>query len=541
VIELRDYQTRQVNDTYAHWSNGVRNVLIVLPTGGGKSVEVSKITQDIDAMKSPGVVIAHRQELVGQMSLHVARGGVRHRIIAPKNVVSSIVADHRREFGRSFVDPSARMSVGGVDTLISRAEELKPWAIQQRHWVIDEAHHVLRSNKWGSAVTMFPNAYGLGVTATPERADGNGLGRTSDGVFDVMVTGPSMRDLITIGALTEYEIVVPKSDFDIDKLHITASGDFSQKDMREEAKRSHIVGDVVEQYIKYAYGQRGIAFATDVETANEMAASFLKSGIPAQSVSAKTPDQVRSDYIRRFRAGEIWVLVNVDLFGEGFDLPAVSVVMMARPTASLAVYLQQFGRALRPLAGKARGLIIDHVSNFKRHNFPDRPRVWSLDRRERRSKRDPDDIPLRVCMNCNHPYEGAKRRCPHCGFMPIPEGGGRSVEQVEGDLMLLDAATLQKMRDAITLEAPGSIPIPNGVPMMVAVGKTNRQIERVEAQAALQHSIGVWAARERLKGRPDEESYRRFYFATNGIDVFTAQSLPRADMDKLREIVDSWQ
>jgi DNA repair protein RadD len=397
VIVLRPDQAELKAGIYRHWNEGDRNVLAVLPTGGGKSVIVSDIVLDRHHMGATQCVIAHRTELVGQMSLHVARRGIKHRIIAPKAVVGQIMAEHRREFaGRSFINPDANCSVAGVDTLLARADDLRPWCEQVDDWTIDEAHHVLKQNKWGRAAALFPRARGLGVTATPSRADGMGLGAHHDGVFNAMVVGPDMRTLIDIGALTDYEIAIPESDFEISENDLAPSGDWSSKKMREASKRSHIVGDVVQQYVFRAYGKRFICFATDVETAGEIAQRFNDCGIMVAAVSAVTPGNVRDEYIRRFRAGQLWGLVNVDLFGEGFDVPAVEVVIMARPTASLAVYMQQFGRALRVLAGKAYGLVIDHVSNWKRHGFPDKPHYWTLDRRDKRAKRekDPEDIPL---------------------------------------------------------------------------------------------------------------------------------------------------
>lgn len=546
-MTLRPYQHDGKAQIYDAWSR-VRNALYVLPTGGGKSVVIADIVGDFDRAGRNTATIAHRQELVSQMSLHIARARVPHRIIAPKNVVAFIAGEHRLEFGRSYVSPNARAAVVGIDTLLSRRDELASWAKQIGLWIIDEAHHVLTANKWGAGVTLFGNALGLGVTATPERADGNGVGDLSHdgkGVFGEMIVGPTMRQLIAMGMLTDYEIVIPESDFDIDKLHITGGGDYSPKEMREASRQSHIVGDVVEQYVRWAYGKRGITFATDVETATEIAAKFNATGIPASVVSAKTADHVRSDTIRRFRAGSIWQLVNVDLFGEGFDLPAIEVVSMARPTASLAVFLQQFGRSLRLLPGKTRGLVIDHVSNVKRHGLPDRARMWSLSSRDRRVKkdRDPDEIPVRQCIKCQRGYEATKRVCPYCGHMPVPLGGGRAIEQVDGDLMLLDAEILARMRAAIELPSPALIASQTTyVTGNPAFGRraAELQLERIREQQELSDTIALWAGYQQALGRSDDESYRRFYFGTGGIDVLSALAMPRIEMEKLRSKIQSW-
>lgn len=545
MIVLRPDQQNLKNEIYAGWASGARNVLGVLPTGGGKSIITSDIVLDNSRQNLQQVVIAHRTELVSQMSLHVARRGIAHQIIAPKTVAKNIAGEHFKELGQSFVRPNALCTVAGVDTLKARAASLYAWSNQVDRWVIDEAHHVLKENKWGFAVELFPNAFGLGVTATPRRADGKGLGAHHDGVFEYMATGPDMRELIELGALTDYEIVVPVSDFKIDENAVAPSGDFSQKKMREASQQSHIVGDVVVEYLRHATGKRAICFATDVETAHEIAAKFNASGVAATAISAKTPTEVRNDAITRFRDGRYTILVNVDLFGEGFDVPACEVVIMARPTASLAVFLQQFGRALRTAPGKTHGLIIDHVSNYKRHGLPDKPHYWSLDRRDKRAakEKDPEDIELIPCANCSRPYEKCKPACPHCGFEPAQLTPVRTgPEMVDGDLMLLDRNVLEQMRAATILESPADKASQTAFVTgndFAGKGAANRQVEKIQTQERLKHAIAQWAAIGREKGRSDQEMYRRFYLTT-GVDVLTALAQSKPDMLKLAETVEGW-
>lgn len=544
MIQLRPYQQQLDADISNAMNAGARAVLGVLPTGGGKSVVISERVSRDHIAGAKQCVIAHRTELVAQMSLHIGRRGIRHALIAPKNVIAQTIKEHRATFnGQSFVVPNANCSVGGVDTILARSESLASWAFQIDNWTIDEAHHVLKQNKWGKVAAMFQNARGLGVTATPSRADGMGLGAHHDGVFEAMVEGPSMRQLIDQGALCDYEIVAPESDFLIDDDAITKTGDYSHNKMKVASEKSQIVGDVVQEYCKRAYGKRSIVFATDVETSNRMAAQFNDAGIPAASVSAKTPGDVRAEYIRRFREGKLWVLVNVDLFGEGFDVPSVEVVQMARPTASLAVYLQQFGRALRLLEGKAIGLIIDHVSNYKRHGLPDQPRVWTLDKRDRRGKREPhpEEIPLTSCRDCSRPYERFHKACPYCGHEPVIEGGGRTIEQVDGDLVLLDRELLAKMRAALELETPEQVGarVEYKAGKIAGKGAENKQRARIEQQTALAETIDQWAGLQVAKGRDLSQTYRRFYIAT-GMTTIEALAMKRVDMEALQEKVQSW-
>lgn len=533
-MQLRPYQQEVSDGIYAAWRL-LRYPLAVLPTGAGKTVLFSSI---IHAHKGASCAIAHRQELVSQISLALAREGVRHFIIGPKNVIKNINQLHMEELGRSYYDPNAKCAVAGVDTLVRRADEIKHWLEQVTLWVMDEAHHVLTRNKWGKAVELFPNAKGLGVTATPTRADGCGLGAHADGVFQCMVQGPSMRELIDARYLTEYRIFAPPSDLNLEGINTSKDGDYNRKQLTQRVSESHIMGDVVDHYLKLAPSLPGVTFATDVQTATEISTRFNNRGVPAEVVSAKTPDRMRSHILRRFRNREVLQLVNVDLFGEGFDLPAIEVVSMARPTQSYGLYVQQFGRSLRLMGGKENAIIIDHVGNVLRHGLPDAPREWSLDRREKRSKaeRDPDLIPTKACIECTAMYEAYHKACPFCGHIPVPEGRS-APEYVDGDLSELDPGTLAKMRAEVARvdESPERIKqkmIKAGAPALAAMGAAKQRALRQEAQGELRESIALWAGHQKVLGREDSESYRRFFHGF-GVDVLSAQALNRVDSNDL--------
>ena len=535
-MQLRPYQNAAKHEVYAAWNSGLQNVAFISPTGSGKTVVAADVIREHNG---GSCVIAHRQELVSQLSLALARDDVRHRIIGPRNVIQWIVQLHIRELGKDYYDPSSRCAVAGVDTLIRRQEELSRWAKQVTRWIGDEGHHFLRDNKWGKAVAMFPHAQGLLFTATPERADGKGLGRHADGIIDHMVVGPGMRDLINAGYLTDYRVFCPPSDLDLTEVATGADGDYIRKQLALKTRRSSVMGDVVSHYQRIAEGKLGVTFAPDVETATELSVRFNNAGVRAEVVSAKTPDRTRQEILRRFRRREILQLVNVDLFGEGFDLPAIEVVSMARATQSFALYVQQFGRACRLMEGKDRALIIDHVDNVVRHGLPDRPRIWSLDRRERRSSKPSEDvIPLRTCLNpvCMAPYERVLTACPFCGWEPIPTARS-SVEFVDGDLHELDETTLAAMRGEVqridrhpneVLHALQKA----GQPYQVAKAAANRHGERQDAQGVLREAISTWAGYQRAMGRSDREGWRRFYHRF-GIDVLSAQALGRPDAEAL--------
>lgn len=521
---LRPYQQHMKDGIYTAHHAGRKNIIAVGPTGMGKTVLMSSISAEVNA---PACAIAHRQELVGQISMAMARVGLHHSLIAPKQVIQFCITQHLDELGKSFYHSSAPFAVAGVDTLIRRADSLIQWRNSVKQWTIDEAHHVLQNNKWGKAVDLFPNAWGLGVTATPIRADRKSLHVEQGGVFDHMVIGPTMRDLIDQGYLCDYRIFAPPSSIDISKVKVSQStGDFSAPSLREEAHKSTITGDIVKTYLNKTPGKRAIAFLVDVEQAVETAAAFQAQGIRAEAVSAKTPDSVRSALIKKFTNGQIDVLCNVDLFGEGFDVPAVEVVIMGRPTQSYGLYVQQFGRALRLLKGKEFGIIIDHVGNVVRHGLPDAPRQWSLynDNYGKKKARDPNEIPVTTCLECFAAYEAVTKECPFCGHINEPADRSKP-EFVDGDLVEFSPELLAQLRgerDKIDCDTPL---IPHGAEPLVVAGITKRHGRNQVAQAELRDAISFWAGvQQQVHDRPDSEIYRRFYHRF-GVDIMTAQTL----------------
>lgn len=555
-MKLRPPQIDIKAGIYNSWNAGAQNTLAVSPTGSGKTVIFSNIIQEHTGVSC---AIAHRQELVGQISLSLARYGVRHRIIGPDSVVRLISHQHQTELGRSFYDTSAMCAVAGVDTLIRRGEQLKRWLPQVTLWVQDEAHHVLRSNKWGAAAEMFPNARGLGVTATPCRADGKGLGRHADGLFDDMYVGPSAREFIDMGYLTDYRIFAPPSDLDLQGVNITGSGDYSPTQLKQRVRKSHIVGDVVDHYLRIAPFKLGVTFVDSVETAIEVKNQYCAAGIPAEVVTANTPAVERANILNRFKNRQLLQLVNVDLFGEGFDLPAIEVVSMARPTQSYSLYAQQFGRALRimipdVLAGawdtytneqrrhfiaqseKPMAIIIDHVGNFMRHGRPDVHKLWTLDRRTKRAKKTKDETQLKNCTNpaCLGAYEAYLLACPYCGFAPEP-AARTSPEFVDGDLVELDPNTLAELTSE-KARIDGVPRIPQNATPLVAAGIKKNHAARQNAQGELRDGLMWWGGVHESLGYSLRES-QKIFFLRFGVDVMTAQTYGRPDAEKLHRLV----
>lgn len=557
-ITLRPYQQKLRDDVEHHWAMGAKNVLAVLPTGGGKTALFSTIMAD---EPHASCAVAHRQELVSQISLALARNRVRHRIIGPQSVVKMIVRLHMEEVGASYYDPSSRTAVAGIDTLVRRGDQLASWLPTVKLWVMDEAHHVLVDNKWGKGTSMFPNARGLGVTAWTKRADGMGLGRHADGVMDALAVGPTQRELINMNHLTDYKLFAPKSDFDRSSLTKAVSKTTGEISAHESAKavgtsslvahaeKGQVIGDVVRTYRKLLDGLLTITFAPDIATATMLEAEYNAAGIPAKLVHGGHDDEVRYQALRKYRNREYLVLVNVGLFGEGFDLPAIEAVQDVAATESSQSFVQRAGRMLRPLQGKKWGIYVDHVGNIARHatvvHYPDGSRVEiahgepSLDRRERRSAGKSEIADTRTCNTCTGTFPRFLDACPYCGE-PIPAPAQRSsVEWVDGDLYELDAATLATMRAAIARVdmAPEDYRdrlVNQGVPHIGVLANVKRLVATQEVVAQLREAEAVWAGYERARGLSDREIMRKF-FSVFGVDLWTAQTWKAVEMATLIE------
>lgn len=467
--KLRDYQDKSKNDVYQAWADGHNNVLLTAATGAGKTVLFAAILQEYDA---PAVLVAHRSELISQAALALNREGVPHSIVAPKSTVNEIIRLEHDTHGYSKFAWRAPIRVAGVDTLV-RCNE--PWLSSIALCVIDEAHHVAGGNKWAKAFALMQNARALGVTAHAVRADGQGLGKPpdGDGIFDALVVGPHGRQLIQRGYLTDYRLLIPRSDIDFSDVKIGASGDYSINQLRAATHKSkQLVGDVVQHYLREAGGKLGLTFAVDIESANEFCTAYRKAGIPADIITGQTSIAARAAIMRQFRDRKLLQLISVDVLGEGTDVPAVEVVSLARRTASWQLMCQQIGRALRvsvdaPTAAawndftddqrrahiaashKPRATILDHVGNvlyhYERRGMPDALQAYSLARREKANRQRADVIPLRSCFGCFQPYERYRSACPYCGLEHVPDSRG-GVDKVDGDLLALDPEVLATLR-----------------------------------------------------------------------------------------------
>lgn len=541
-IKLRPYQDNLIDKIYNIWDKDPElNVMLQLSTGGGKSVIIAKIIQDLREEGHKIILQVHRKELVSQLSLALCKFGLVHNIIAPTNVARQIIGLQRLEFNKQFYHSNSPIIIGSVDTINARAMQLVNVLNGIKYVITDEAAHVLKENKWGRALKLLPNTINIGFTATPHRLDKKGLGSETDGIYDKIVTGPTTRWLIDNGFLSKYKVVAPPSDFEQHLGHVKSNtSDYSSEVIKDAAEKSQIVGDVVENYVKFANGTQAIVFAPTLVIGQEMADKFNKAGIPARFLSSLDNDSQRFMGVNDFKNNKIKVLLNVDLFDEGFDIGVsegkriIETVILARPTMSLGKYLQQIGRGLRPSPNKEYAIIIDHTGNVKRHGLPCKERKWSL---ARPAKREKSKSMVRTCVECLSVYDRTETHCPFCGAEAIrksSDGGRVPPEQVDGDLVLIDVDTLREMEAKTILETPEQVAQRVTAAAGIIAGKSaaKKQKERIDTQDALKEQIATWAGELKATGM-DDRSIHKEYFLRFNQTIAESLAEPRLQMQNL--------
>ena len=418
-LTLRDYQSRAIHDLRTAYRSGARAPLLVAPCGMGKTIVFAAITAGAVERGRRVLILVHRRELIRQASAKLTWAGVEHGVIAA-----------------GFEPSDHPVQVASVQTLARRLK-LQTW--QPDLIVVDEAHHAV-AGTWSQILDHWPHALRLGVTATPVRRDGRGLGA----MFDRLVLGPSMQDLTAQGFLTRARIYAPQIRFQEANLRVR-SGDYAPEQAAAELDKPSITGDAIEHYQRLGRGCGAIAFCCTTAHAEHVAAQFRASGITSQTVLGTTSVQDRELAINNLATGALQVLVSVDVISEGTDVPSVGCAILLRPTQSEGLYLQQVGRVLRPAPGKDHALILDHVGNVHRHGFPDDVRTWSLDDARRRTgKGGPAAPAVRTCESCFAAFKPAPV-CPCCGAECAPEPR-RALKEVAGELQELKREGIRQRR-----------------------------------------------------------------------------------------------
>lgn len=566
---LRDYQKNFIKDIHSQFCAGYKAVCGQSPTGSGKTVIFSYIANGAINQGSKVVILVHRQELILQTSLALAKFQIPNAIIAPASVIKSSAQIQYRELGRNYIDLNSPCVVASVQTLGRRLDEFtnyfdfiitdecfvgetlintkngykkikniksgdfvytfnekecffeykpvekrlkKPlnenlirinniictenhlfftknnWkkakdltisdfllneyfnfvkiksitnvkknnedsvydlTVADNHnyfangFLVHNCHHAV-AGQWRNVTDRNPNAFLLGLTATPERLDGKGLGIESGGVYEKLVLGPSVKSLIERGYLSQPRVFAPPINFDDSALR-TIAGDYDVKQMSEMLDQPQIIGDCVRHYSKICPNMPAIAFCSTIEHARHTAEQFCNAGFNFKCIDGTMSDFDRRDAIEGLGSGRYDGLTSCNIISEGTDIPVVGCAIFLRKTKSLSLYLQQAGRVLRPYSGKEYSIILDHVRNVENHGFPEDERDWSLEGR-RKQKRDEDEIFIRTCPQCYACYKSSLRACPVCGFGA--ENAIKSQREIEFiDAELVEIQKVQKERE----------------------------------------------------------------------------------------------
>jgi DNA repair protein RadD len=434
-MKPRPYQAQMISDARAALSDSVRRLLLVLPTGGGKTLVASLIIQSAVARGSHILFLAHRRELITQTSAKLDGLDVPHGVI---------MGSHKR------AQPFAPVQVASVMTLTRRIHadprDARRLRAEPDLIFVDEAHHCT-AKSYRNILDAFPRAVVIGLTATPWRVDGRGLGE----LFQQIVAGPSIR------ALTEQGYLVRAKGFTYDVPDLrgvrTSAGDYNLAQLDTAMGKVLLAGDYVREWQQHAAGKRTVVFAVNVRHSKLIVEQFKAAGVPAEHVDDETPTEVREAALNRVRRGETLVISNVGLFTEGTDLPALEVAILARPTKSVALALQMIGRVLRPWCFdcgdaprsdcvaqahrlKDHARLHDHAGVILDHGLPEQDRDYTLT-----PDRKPGAAPVRRCPKCFCVNLAGATACSECGVSLRAEGESkeREIATVHGDKIDLDA------------------------------------------------------------------------------------------------------
>lgn len=418
LITLRDYQIDGIDQMRKLFLLGFKKIVFVAPCGSGKTMVFVFMANSAAKRGKRTIFLVHRQELIKQASESLTALGVAHGIIAPGHPLTNDL-----------------VQVASVQTLVRRLDKV----VIPDMIICDEAHHATAST-WIKILEYFADAFAVGLTATPERTGGQGLGD----VFQEIVIGPSAKELIAQGHLAPYKYYAPPIQADLDGISIKM-GDFDSVEIASRMDKPSVVGDAIKHYKELANGKQAIAYCASILHSQNIANAFQAAGITAKHIDGTTPNNEREQAIEDFRQGKITVLCNVDLIGEGFDVPSMECVILLRPTQSLTLYIQQSMRAMRSDKNNPEkvAIILDHVGNVFRHGLPDEEREWSLASKKRTKKDMEKTVGIKQCPECYAAHEPAPV-CPKCGFIyPVRS---RELEEADGDLKEITAIEKKERR-----------------------------------------------------------------------------------------------
>ena len=427
-MQLRPYQQDLIDRTRQALTRQ-KSVLLQAPTGSGKTAITVHMMGRAAERGLSSMFLVHQNELLRQTSSALWAQKLEHGMIASGKRASKLSAQ-----------------VASVQTLVRRLDRYKaPDLI-----IVDECHRSAAAT-YQKVLDAYPSARVIGLTATPERTDGKGLGDT----YGEIVMGPTITQLIKAGYLCDYELFAPPSALDMSGVK-TKMGDYSTSESEAMVDKPTITGDAVKHYLTYAMGKRCVVMAVSIKHGEHVAEQYRAAGIPAAMIEGGMTGAEREKLLLEFAAGRILVLVGIQLLIEGLDIPAIEAIQWLRPTQSLIVWMQGNGRGFRPHADKGKLLIFDHVGNWHRHGLPDDDREWSLEGRTAKQRRkDAEEAELTI-QQCKAPcfavFRAGVDHCPKCG-RPVERKTAREIEQIDGELERIDIEQARRERKTETRHA----------------------------------------------------------------------------------------
>lgn len=441
---LRPYQLAGKDALRALYRSGKRRCVYQLATGGGKTKTACSMIADALARGRSTRVLVHRVELVEQFEAALAGAGIDG---VPVSMVQTITRRLKTTAAPDFI-------------------------------VCDEAHNFLAAT-FRRVIEAWTAAWVLGLTATPARTDGRGLGE----IFDGMVCGPSMRQLMDDGYLARYRLYAPPAP-DTTGLRKRA-GDYTTESLSAVFDRPQVVGDVVAHYQRYGGGRQFIAFGVSVDHARNLAAGFQRAGVACEVLHGDMTGPERKRIVSAVKCGSLQGIANCDIVSEGFDVPAIGCVILAGRTLSLIRYLQRIGRGLRP-DGNREAVILDHGGNVYIHGMPDQPREWSLDGVSKKAGRS--EIVIRHCPECFAVFAGHLAACPYCGY--AVEQKIRTLRQQDGELVEVNYWADAPVSAAHTIDDLRAIAKARGYHRGWVFHKAREALKMPEMQA--RRELGWW-------------------------------------------------
>ena len=376
AVQLRSYQVEALRKTAESFQQGYKRPCIVMGCGGGKTCLASFICDTAQRKGRDVLFLVHRKELLDQTLSTFDFCGIERRTI----------------------------QVGMVKTVANHPERYPKF-----HTIIVDEAHLSITPTYRRIIDAYPDAYVVGLTGSPVRLDGRPLNT----IYDTLILGPQTSELIAGGYLAPYRYYAP-SVADLTALR-RKGFDFDAEQATEILSTGEVYGDVIRHYRSIAEGKKTICYCSSIRHSKETAQQFRAAGYAAVHFDGDTPKAERTRIVRDFRDGKIQILCNVNLIGEGLDVPDCECCILLRPTCSVSLFIQQSNRALRYMPGKT-AVILDHVGNALRHGLPDEPRHWTLagGMQKRREYTETGRLSIRTCLRCYSAYDGRLRACPYC-------------------------------------------------------------------------------------------------------------------------------